>query len=224
MIGKISLMLHAHMPYCRKSGQWPAGEEWLFEAMNETYLPLLSLFRRFQRNNLKPHIMVGVVPILAEQLADDYMKDRYIEYTEDRISRAEKEIERFQTNEKKKQVAQYWKEFYTHNLYAFNQHFYQDILGTLKWLQEENVIEILTSAATHGLLPLMKYDSSIYSQVQLGVDTYRKYFERDPKGFWLPECAYRPREWSDFHNRERKAIDEWLAEAGIQYFFVENVG
>ena len=88
MLGNVSLMLHAHMPYCKKSGVWPAGEEWLFEAMNETYVPLLSIFRSFQRQNLRPRIMMGVVPILAEQLSDSYMIDRYCEYTEDKIKRA----------------------------------------------------------------------------------------------------------------------------------------
>ena len=70
MAAVFSLMLHSHIPYCRKSGVWPAGEEWLFEAMNETYLPLLRVLRQFKLDNIRPRLMIGIVPVLAEQLAD----------------------------------------------------------------------------------------------------------------------------------------------------------
>src|SRR4030042_5104994 len=92
-----SLMLHGPIPYCRKSGVWPAGEEWLFEAMNETYIPLLLKLRQLLKENIRPRIMIGVVPILAEQLADPYMKSRFQEYMESLIKRAEVDCQRFQT-------------------------------------------------------------------------------------------------------------------------------
>src|SRR6056297_565123 len=224
MLGNVSLMLHAHMPYCKKSGVWPAGEEWLFEAMNETYIPLLRIFRDFQRNNLKPRIMLGVVPILAEQLSDAYMINRYCEYTEDKIDRAQKDVERFRDQPKKQEVARFWMDFYQGMYEAFTTQFHKDVMGTVKWLHEEGVIEALTSAATHGFLPLLERDSGIYSQIELGVQTYEKYIGTKPRGFWLPECAYRPREWSDKLHKERRSLDEWLADAGIDYFFVEDVG
>ena len=224
MPGIFSLMLHCHIPYCRKSGVWPAGEEWLFEAMNETYIPLLRVLRGFQMDGLRPGIMIGVVPILAEQLADPYMKQRFVEYLEDKIRRAEQDCRRFQGNSENLRIAEYWIGRLQSNFHAFNHFFYQDILGTLKWLQEEGVIEVLTSAATHGFLPLLEQDSSVFSQIHMGVETYRKYFGRHPRGFWLPECAYRPAQWIEAIKRERKGIDQWLADEGLTYFFVEGVG
>ncbi|MBD3351012.1 MAG: DUF1957 domain-containing protein [Candidatus Lokiarchaeota archaeon] len=218
MTGIFSLMLHAHIPYCRKSGVWPAGEEWLFEAMHETYIPLLMMLRRFQRANYKPHIMIGVVPVLAEQLADAYMNDRFCEYMEDKIKRAQNDLERFGSTDKKKKVADYWLNHYTKIYQAYHELFFGNILGSLKWLQEEGIIEIITSAATHGFLPLMEYDSGIYSQIHIGLKTYRKYFDSKANGFWLPECAYR------YKKDNRRAIDEWLADEGIRFFIVENIG
>ena len=108
MPGIFALMLHCHIPYCRKSGVWPAGEEWLFEAMNETYIPLLQVLRGFQMDGLRPGIMIGVVPILAEQLADPYMKQRFVEYLEDKIRRAEQDCRRFQGNSENLRIAEYW--------------------------------------------------------------------------------------------------------------------
>lgn len=224
MAAVFGLMLHCHIPYCRKSGVWPAGEEWLFEAMNETYLPLLQVLRRFQIDGLRPGIMIGVVPILAEQLADPYMNRRFIEYLEDKIRRAEQDCLRFNNHPEKLRIAEYWLELFKSHLQAYFHDFYRDILGTLKWLQEEGVIEILTSAATHGFLPLLEQDSAVFAQVRLGVETYRKYFGCQPKGFWLPECAYRPAHWLERENRARKGLDQWLADEGLTYFFVEGVG
>ncbi|MCU0578926.1 MAG: 1,4-alpha-glucan branching protein [Desulfobacterota bacterium] len=224
MAGLLALMLHCHIPYCRKSGVWPAGEEWLFEALNETYVPLLQVLRGFQMDGLKPGIMIGVVPVLAEQLADPYMKQRFVEYLEERIRRAEQDCRRFQGNGGNLRVAEYWVERLRNTFDAFNHFFYQDVLGTLKWLQEEGVIEVLTSAATHGFLPLLERDSSVLAQIRIGVETYRKYFGRSPRGFWLPECAYRPAQWSEAEQRDRKSIDQWLADEGLTYFFVEGLG
>ena len=70
----------------------------------------------------------------------------------------------------------------------------------------------------------MESDSMVFAQVCIGVETYKRYFGRVPRGFWLPECAYRPAEWSVREQRMRKGIDEWLAAEGIEYFFAENVG
>ena len=224
MPGIFSLMLHCHIPYCRKSGVWPAGEEWLFEALNETYIPLLRVLRGFQMDGLRPGIMIGVVPILAEQLADPYLNQRFIEYLEDKIRRAEEDCRRFQGHPEKRRIAEYWRERFQGHFQAYVHDFCRDILGTLKWLQEEGVIEVLTSAATHGFLPLLERDSSIFSQIRLGVETYRNYFGWHPRGFWLPECAYRPAQWVEAEKRERKGIDQWLADEGLTYFFVEGVG
>ena len=224
MAGTFALMLHSHIPYCRKSGVWPAGEEWLFEAMNETYLPLLKMFRSLLYDHIRPRVMIGLVPILMEQLADPYMQERFCLYLEDKIDRAGKDIKRFSADPARSSVAHYWLEFFQSNLQVFQNDFYRDILGTLKWLQEEKVIEILTSAATHGFLPLLASDSSVYAQIRIGVETYEHYFGQPPRGFWLPECAYRPAECSPLEKRRRPSIDEWLAKEGLEYFFVETGG
>nr|MDO8111694.1 glycoside hydrolase family 57 protein [Candidatus Sigynarchaeota archaeon] len=217
-------MLHSHIPFCRRSGIWPAGEEWLFEAMNETYLPLLSIFRQFQRENLKPRVMVGIVPVLAEQLADAYMNDRFCEYMEDKIRRAQRDCDRFSRDEAKQAVARYYLASFQRTFDDYKSLFFRNIINSFKWLQEEGIIDVLTSAATHGFLPLLEHDSAVYSQIHVGVKSYEKYFGCKPRGFWLPECAYRPREWSKRENRERRGIDEWLADEGIRFFFVENIG
>ena len=222
MKGTFALFLHAHIPYCRMAGTWPAGEEWLFEAINETYLPLLRVLRSWQTDRVPTRATIGVVPVLAEQLADDYMRRRFDEYLRDLIRRAESDAHRFADDPARRALAEHWRERLVANHRAWHSEFYGDILGTLRWLQSEGVCEIATSAATHGLLPLFGRESAIRAQVRIGVETYRRHFSRDPRGFWLPECAYRPADSRD--GRERRGIDEWLAAEGIEYTIVERAG
>ncbi len=94
-LGYFGLVLHAHIPYCKKSGVWPAGEIWLNEALMESYIPFLNVLRELKEDGIKTAITVNITPILAEQLADEYMKQRFSEYLEDWINRAKSDVKRF---------------------------------------------------------------------------------------------------------------------------------
>ena len=221
-IGYFGLVLHGHIPWCKKSGVWPAGEEWLMEAMNETYIPMLNILRELKAEGLKTAITINITPILAEQLADEYMKQRFSEYMEDLISRAKNDIKKFENHPVQKVIAEFHLKNFKHVLDTFYHNYYRDILGSFKWLQDEGMVELITCGATHGFLPLFESDSGIFSQIQLAVDAYKQYFKQEPKGIWLPECAYRPREYKG--NEFRESIDYWLNNSGIEYFFVDSHG
>ena len=45
-VGDLAIVLHSHMPYVEGFGTWPFGEEWLFEAMATSYLPVLDVLER----------------------------------------------------------------------------------------------------------------------------------------------------------------------------------
>ncbi len=221
-LGFFGLVLHGHIPWCKKSGTWPAGEEWLFEAMNETYIPMLNILRELREAGIKTAITINITPILAEQLADDYMNQRFTEYMENLISRAKSDIKKFENNRPRKKIAENHLNNFERVLETYYHNYYSNILGSFKWLQDEGMVELITCGATHGFLPLMESDSGVFSQIQIAVDTHKMYFGRHPKGIWIPECAYRPKEYRD--GKLRESIDYWVNNSGIEYFFVDGHG
>lgn len=118
-------------------------------------------------------------------------------------------------------LAQWYKDWYTGIKEAFNERFNGDIIGAYRQLQDDGDIEIITSAATHGYLPLLSEDSSIRAQLEAGIKSYERLFGRKPTGIWLPECAYRPAYVTD-EGETRAGLESFLAEYGLKVFFSET--
>ena len=79
-VGQFVFMLHSHLPYYRKAGMWPFGEENLYECMAETYVPLLNAISELYDEGIKAKLTVGITPILAEQLNDRYLQEGFVKY------------------------------------------------------------------------------------------------------------------------------------------------
>jgi 1,4-alpha-glucan branching enzyme len=221
--GAFTFILHSHLPYARSAGMWPHGEEWVHEAIAETYLPLLNALYDLDEEGIDFRITVSVTPILAEQLNDPLIIQHFITYAEERAAWAAADISRFADagDEDLRKLAVFFHHWYSRNLTSFVDRFKSDILGALKALQEKGLVEVSTSAATHGYLPLLSRDSSIFGQIQTGVDSYVKHFGRRPKAIWLPECAYRPAYFEDDGTR-RPGLESYLEAQGIRVFFTET--
>jgi len=122
-------------------------------------------------------------------------------------------------------LAQFYRNWYSNILDSFVERYNRDIVGAFKVLQDAGLLEIITCAATHGYLPLVARDSTIYAQLKVGIDSYKHHYGRAPRAIWLPECAYRPAYYEVDENGERyykPGIEEFLAEQGIGCFFVET--
>ena len=220
-LGNFALVLHTHLPYCRNAGIWPHGVEWLYQATAETYVPLLEMLGRLS-GRASVSVTASVTPVLAEQLAARPVMQASGEYIEDRAERARADVDRFerQGDAALADLAARYADWYLGRLRAFRDHLGEDIVGSMARLQRDGVLELITSAGTHPYLPLLARDSSIHGQVRTGVDTYRRHFGREPRGLWLPECAYRPAV-VDADGVTRPGIEAFLAHHGIGFFFVE---
>ena len=118
-------------------------------------------------------------------------------------------------------LATTYQNFFEGTQRALTVRFRGDLIGAFRRLQDEGYIEITTSAATHGYLPLLGTDSAIRAQLATGVRSYRRHFGRDPRGIWLPECAYRPAFYAD-DKKIRPGLEKFIAEQGLQVFFTET--
>ena len=230
--GSFTFVLHTHLPYVIAHGRWPHGMDWLNEASAESYIPLLNILNELVEEGYSPKLTIGISPVLIEQLADESFKSEFSSYLHQRIEAAEQNIDEFQRYSRRNllNLALMWKDHYQKIKFDFENKYNRDLVRVFKKLQDNGHIEIITCAATHGYLPLLSLDESVQAQIKLGAEIYKKYYDRKPKGIWLPECAYRPRyKWSppvDSGSKKegylRKGIEEFLSENGIDYFIIDN--
>lgn len=227
-LGSFCLVLHAHLPYVLHHGTWPHGEDWLYEAAAETYLPILAMIDECVYLNAKPKFTIGLTPVLLEQLNHEHFKQGFEKYLAERVDRAKldrAEFERLGAGHMAF-LATKWEEFYTRLAGQFAS-CKRSIPTAFADRARAGLIEILTSNATHGYMPLIMEDSCLRAQIRAGVHTSEKHLGFKPTGMWLPECAYRPT--GDWYppvvfggHRRRIGIEHLIADEGVDHFFTEH--
>jgi 1,4-alpha-glucan branching enzyme len=228
-LGHLCIVLHGHLPFVLNHGTSPHGEAWLYEAAAETYLPLLDMIGEAALNRARPGLTIGLTPVLLEQLAHPRFKEGFVAYLKERQERAGNDRKEFEASGQPHlaMLAERWEAWYVANLERFER-IGQDIGGEFAKRCREGHIQILTSNATHAYMPLLLNDEMIQAQLACGKETSRKHLGFDPKGMWLPECAYRPEceQWmppvlySDA--RYRPGLELFVGEVGITHFFVDT--
>jgi 1,4-alpha-glucan branching enzyme len=213
MQGYLSLVLHAHLPFVRHPEHEKFLEEsWLFEAVTETYIPLIQILENWQRDGIDARLTLSLSPTLCTMLLDPLLRARYERHLTSLIELAEKEIHRTHWDRAFRELA--WMYHHKFSLARETWRYYEGNLVTaFKKFQDEGRIEIITTAATHGLLPLLaNHPPSIRAQILTARDHYRSCFGRDPRGIWLPECAY------------ISGVEIFLQEADIRWFILDTHG
>ncbi len=211
--GYLCIVLHSHLPYVRHPEHEDFLEEdWLYEAITETYIPLIQVFEGLLNDRVDFRITMSLTPTLISMLQDGLLQERYLKHINKLIELAHKETERTR-----------WQPEFGHLANMYLGHFYEarnvfqrynrNLVGAFKAFQDAGNLEIITCGATHGYFPLMEVTRpSIKAQVKVAVSHYEKTFGRRPIGIWLPECGYHP------------GYDEIIKEAGIKYFFTDSHG
>lgn len=204
-----ALVLHAHLPYVRGAGSWPHGEEWVHEAILGTYLPLLVVLHDLRDEGVRYRLTLGLTPTLLEQLADPDINTRFREYLDDQIRRAELDAwDLASADVGRAALAEFYRARYARLKDAYRVRFSGDIVGAFASLARSGEVELLTSAATHGYLPLLD-DGSIEAQLAIGRAATERLTGIAPRGIWLPECGYRP------------GLERTLEAHGFTHFFTD---
>ncbi len=232
--GYLTFTLHAHLPYVVNHGTWPHGMEWLHEAVAETYLPLLRVLGRLERDGIGLRCNLDLSPILLEQLVHPVFVAEFPNYVTRKIVAAREDEAFFaQSGEAHyAETARFWQRFFTEALEDFEA-LGGNIVSGFKRFHQAGLIEIITCCATHGYLPLLGTDESVRAQVRVSVETHQRHFGERPKGIWSPECGYRPAgRWSyPVDNAdgspaapafERIGVEQAFSEFHLGYFFVDT--
>lgn len=206
-MNKINLILQAHLPYVRHL-EYPRflEEDWLYESLNETYIPLLKVLNDLDQKGVDFKITICFSPTLLTMLTDQPLQERFVECMNLHIELGEKEVERtLREDTECHEMAIWYLEEAKQNLEIYES-YERNILKGFKALADKKKIELITTAATHAYLPLYKdYPTAIDAQIEMGLRTHKRIFGEKPRGFFLPECGYYP------------GLDEALTKRGVKW-------
>jgi 1,4-alpha-glucan branching enzyme len=209
--GYLMLVLHAHLPYVRHPEHDEFLEEdWLFEAMLETYIPLLQVYDRLVRDGIAFNITMTLTPPLCEMLSDSLLVSRFDRHLTKLERLTHKELRRTR-HTPLEACAQFYAQWVRAARATFEQ-WQRNLVAGFRHFQDTGQLEIITCSGTHCLLPLCATPAAARAHVRMAVRNYQKHFGRPPRGIWLAECAY------------TEGVEEYLADSGIRYFFLDTHG
>jgi 1,4-alpha-glucan branching enzyme len=196
--GDLAIVLHSHMPYVEGFGTYPFGEEWLFDAVIRSYLPVLEIADR---------LTMTVTPVLADQLEAPGVGERLRDFlVEWRIGAAEADIPEVPTECRPACEGELAR--YRHALELLDEAGGSPLLPFQR-ASSEGRVALAASSATHAVLPLLATREGLRLQLDAGIRSHRRRFGWDG-GLWLPECGYAP------------GLEWRLAEAGASWFCVDQ--
>ena len=212
--GYLCIVLHGHLPFVRHPEHEDFLEEaWLYEAITETYIPLLHVFEQLLKDNVEFRITMGLSPTLVSMLLDPLLQNRYVRHIEKLVELASREVERTRWQPEFNRLALMYLSKLNLARYLFVDKHKRNIVQGFKAIQDAGKLEIMTCGATHGYFPLMDVcKASVRAQVRTAVDQYKRVFGVQPKGIWMPECGYHPGD------------DQILKDNGLRYFFTDTHG
>ena len=210
--GYLQLVLHAHLPYVRHPEYDRFLEErWFFEAVTETYIPLIKFFDRLREEGVPFKLTLSVSPPLANMLEDPLLRERCVRHLDLSIRLAERECERTRNWHDVHFLACMYKRLFEEARQTFVERCGTRLVSAFKEFADSGNLELITCAGTHGYLPMLGSEpGTVRAQVLTAMQEHERIFVSKPKGMWVPECAFYP------------GLDNILAEAGVRYFFVDS--
>ncbi|MFZ5651476.1 MAG: 1,4-alpha-glucan branching protein domain-containing protein [Bacillota bacterium] len=210
--GYLAVILHAHLPFVRHPEHRDSLEErWFFESCTECYIPLLTSFERLAGEGCEFRITFSISPTLLSMMLDDHIKEKYLQYLDRMIELGIAECERTKGNVGFNALSRKYLR-HLENVRRFFIGCGGDLTLKFRDLLDAGRLELITTAATHGFLPLIHSREARRAQIEVGIGSFEKVFGQTPPGLWLPECGY------------DSGVEHLLRDAGVKYFIVDTHG
>ncbi|CAN5476956.1 1,4-alpha-glucan branching protein [soil metagenome] len=191
--GDLAVVLHSHMPYVEGFGTYPFGEEWLFDAVARSHLPVLDVAER---------LTMTVTPVLADQLEAPGVGERMLEFLKrHRLGAAERDAA---SGDPALRAGAEAEAAHYAEAIARLEALGGEALGAFQEAGASGRVELMTSAATHAVLPKLATQAGRRLQLDAGLRSHARRFG-PARGVWMPECAY------------VAGVEDALAERGIDY-------
>lgn len=209
--GYISFVLHAHLPFIHHPEyDYFFEENWFFQAITDCYIPLLKIFDKLHQDEMVFRITFSLSPTLISMLENKGLQDRYVRHLQNLIELSKAEAQFAENSEKQKELARYYHKHFKDCLNYFKKKKGQLTKEFVK-LHKKGCLELITTAATHALLPLYQSTpESIMAQIQIGRDLFQEKTGLSPEGIWLPECGY------------CEGLEKYIKKAGYEYCFLDS--
>lgn len=213
MPGYIALLLHAHLPFVRHPEHERFLEEsWFYEAITETYLPLIQILDGWRHDSLQVRLTLTLTPTLCSMLLDPLLQDRFERRLDGLIELAEKETFRTHWDTALHPLAEAYRDRFL-RLRATWLGCDRNLVLAFRRFQDAGLIEIITCAASHAVLPLLAvHPAALRGQILTARDHHAACFGSEPRGIWLPECAY------------ALELEPVLVEANLRWFVLDTHG
>src|SRR6266850_1356148 len=171
MSGHLALILHAHLPFVRHpEHEHFLEEDWLFEAITETYIPLLQMMQRLANDNVPFTLTMSLTPTLCAMLQDELLRERYVRHLDLLIDLALRERKRNRNQPELAELSEFYFELFSASRRFFVDEWKCDLLAAFR----------------------QQSPAAARAQLLIGRDAHVDLFQADPTGLWLPECAYAP--------------------------------
>ncbi|MEB3177096.1 MAG: 1,4-alpha-glucan branching protein domain-containing protein [Synechococcus sp.] len=204
--GALAFVLHGHLPYVRSRDAGSLEEDWYFQALIESYLPLLESLQRCADQGGEPRLTMSLSPTLLSLLVDPVLQERFEPWVEQRCGLLER------CSAEEEPAAQHLHQHFQRQLKAFRGLNGQVQLGFQR-LQQAGILDLITCSATHGYLPLLRDPiEAVQGQLRTAVREHERVLGVAPQGIWLPECAF------------YEGLDQQLAKVGLRYAVLDAHG
>ena len=207
-------VLHSHLPFVKHpEHEYFLEEQWLFEAISETYIPLLMKFQQLESEGVEFSLTTSVTPSLAEMLDDAHLMEKYLLHLDNLLILCQKEVQRCEDDPVFGDISKFYLDRFSRVRDFFVGFLDYNVLNGYRYFASRGNLEIITCAATHGYLPLLSVNPQVVeAQISIAVETHKRHFGEKPRGIWLPECAY------------YDGLDEYLAKYEIKFFMIDSHG
>lgn len=209
----LSVVLHAHLPFIRHPEHaYHLEEMWFYEAMHETYLPLLQALDRLEADGIEGRVTLSLSAPLIAMMADGLLRERCVAQLERMRDLARADRAHGERPERARALADYYEARFDALRAYYLDELDGDVLSRFRHHAEGGRLELMTCVGTHPILPFLESDAGRRAQIRAGIAEFEQHLGFRPRGIWIAECAFAP------------GIDRLLAEEGIAFACLEDVG